>query len=156
MLGEHFLVLVTNGLAIKPCIFTVTAHVLSSTCSSCNIHYAHTAMIVGTVLMVNITWYRYRMRAKLHRIPHPPPNITKCLTQALSEITTNKIRFLCFNKAVSLVRLAHNLLSRRVSFWFTGVSMIVGQLRSVFHLIVCGHFLSLFALGFAPLINRCL
>ena len=52
MLGEHFLVLVTNGLAIKPCIFTVTAHVLSSTCSSCNIHYAHTAMIVGTVLMV--------------------------------------------------------------------------------------------------------
>ena len=38
----------------------------------CNniILYAHTTMIVGTLFNgKNITWYRYRMCAKLHRIP---------------------------------------------------------------------------------------
>ena len=60
------------------------------------------------------------------------------------------IRFVCF-KAMSLDMLAHTLLSRRVSFWFSEVCMILGQLQSAFHLIVCGHFLSLFALGSTPL-----
>ena len=94
-----------------------------------NIHYARD---IGTECVQSYTGY------------HIPPNIIKC------EITANKIRFHCF-KAMSLVRLAHCLFSRRVSFWFSGVCMILGQFRFVFHLIVCGHFLSLFALGSAPL-----
>ena len=80
---------------------------------------------------------------------HIPPNITQCVTQAKCEVT-KIIRFHWF-KAMSLVRLAHGLFSRRVSFWFSGVCMILGQLWSLFHSIVCGHFLSLFALGSAPL-----
>ena len=52
---------------------------------------------------------------------------------------------------MSLVRLAHSLLSRRVSFCFSEVCLILGPLRSVFCLIVSGLFLSPFALGSAPL-----
>ena len=88
----------------------------------CNIH---SASDIGTECVQFYTGY------------HIPHNITKCVTQAMCEITTNKIRFHCF-KAMSLVRLAHSLLSRRVSFWFSGVCMILGQLRSVFRLMVCG------------------
>ena len=98
----------------------------------CNIHYASA---IGTECVRIYTGY------------HIPPNITQCVTQAKCEIIKNKIRF----QAMSLVRLAHSLFSRRVSFWFSGVCMILGQLWSLFHSIVCGHFLSLFALGSAPL-----
>ena len=61
-----------------------------------------------------------------------------------------KVSNLCF-KAMSLVRLAHSLLSRTVSFCFSEVCLILGPLRSVFCLIVSCHFLSPFALGSAPL-----
>ena len=71
----------------------------------------------------------------------------KCQTCSASCFVFEQIiRFVCF-KAMSLVMLAHSLLSKRVSFWFSEVCMILGQLQSAFHLIVCGKFLSLFALG---------
>ena len=90
----------------------------------CNIHYASD---IGTKCVRIYTGY------------HIPHNIKWFVTQAMCEITTNKIRFHCF-KAMSLIRLAHSLLSKRVSFWFSGVCMILGQLRSVFRLILCGTF----------------
>ena len=95
---------------LRLCLLWVTSMCL------CNIHYMY-ASAIGTECV------------KIYAGYHIPPNITQCVTQAKCEVT-KIIRFHCF-KAMSLVRLAHGLFSRRVSFWFLGVCMILGQLWSL-------------------------